>query len=126
MKANIKSTARMTMGSNSNMEGGGGNGGRMRGSISRIAVRHMSKSIHSKLKHVVARENFPHPIEMELLLLCSVFFLPGIEVGVLLSLVSMNCWSCWLMAMLFNTFAFVLASSTLIKLPRPPPTTRSD
>lgn len=88
VKANIRSTDRMAIGSNSNMEGGGGNGGRTRGSISRIAVRHMSKRIHSKLKYVVARGNFPHPIEKELPLLCSVIFLPGIEVDVLLSLVS--------------------------------------
>lgn len=50
MKANIKSTRRMPIGTSSNMKGGGGNGGSIRGRSSNEAVRQRSTSKDSTLK----------------------------------------------------------------------------
>lgn len=51
MKASIMSTTRMPMGSKSNMNGGGGNGGSINGSISNDTVRHINKYNDSRLKY---------------------------------------------------------------------------
>lgn len=50
MKTNTKSTTRMAIGSNNNMKGGGGNGGRITGRMSSEAVRHSNTSNDSILK----------------------------------------------------------------------------
>lgn len=50
MKANIIRTARIPIGSKSSRNGGGGNGGSIKGRISKDAVRHTSKSNDSMLK----------------------------------------------------------------------------
>lgn len=50
MKAKIISTARMPMGSSSNMNGGGGKGGSIKGRMSNEAVRQRSNNNDSKLK----------------------------------------------------------------------------
>lgn len=50
IKARSTSTMRRPMGTRSNMEGGGGKGGSMRGSINSDAVRKRSSRKDSKLK----------------------------------------------------------------------------
>lgn len=51
MKASIMSTTRMPMGSKSNMNGGGGNGGSINGSMSNDTVRHINTYNDCKLKY---------------------------------------------------------------------------
>ncbi|KAH1031697.1 hypothetical protein J1N35_043871 [Gossypium stocksii] len=51
MKAKNISTVKMAMGSSSSMKGGGGNGGSIKGRMSKDAVRHISRSRDSKLKY---------------------------------------------------------------------------
>ncbi|KAK8546380.1 hypothetical protein V6N12_027167 [Hibiscus sabdariffa] len=47
MKANNIRTVKMAMGSSKSMEGGGGNGGSIKGRMSKDAVRHISSSSDS-------------------------------------------------------------------------------
>ncbi|KAL4341621.1 hypothetical protein GQ457_08G012850 [Hibiscus cannabinus] len=52
MKANKIRTVKMAMGSSKSMEGGGGNGGSIKGRMSKDAVRHVSSSSDSNPKYL--------------------------------------------------------------------------
>ncbi|KAK5771464.1 hypothetical protein PVK06_047668 [Gossypium arboreum] len=61
MKAKNISTVKMAMGSSSSMKGGGGNGGSIKGRMSKDAVRHISRSRDSKLKYFACNDFLPPP-----------------------------------------------------------------
>ncbi|KAK8639036.1 hypothetical protein V6N13_137438 [Hibiscus sabdariffa] len=59
MKAKNINTVKMAMGSSKSMKGGGGNGGSIKGRMSKDAVRHISRSSDSNPKYLPCIDFLP-------------------------------------------------------------------